>query len=251
MRHFASQILKPYILGHKYQNILEIGSSRGQNADQLLKGNPKIKISVIDPCVHRDLIEKYKNNPRVNLLKGLSLEILPQLRNPFDCILIDGDHNYYTVLNELEEIHRHGLLKNSGTIFLHDVRWPYARRDMYYDPANIPKEHLFSYAQRGMARGRRELVDEGGFNAGANNALYEGGPRNGVLTAVEDFLRPNNGQYVYYASNSQYGLGVIIKKPATPPLLSAWYWRVKLFDLKTTFRLAVKRLKSVTPALKL
>jgi hypothetical protein len=36
--------------------------------------------------------------------------------------------------------------------------------------------------------GRTDLLERGGFNQKMNNALEEGGPRNGVMTAVEDFI---------------------------------------------------------------
>lgn len=244
MRFFGSQILIPYILDYNYQDILEIGSSMGGNSDQILRKIPKIKISIIDPCVHTDLIEKYKKNQRVELLKGLSLEVLPRLKKPFDCILIDGDHNYYTVYNELKEIHSRGLLKQGGTIFLHDVQWPYARRDMYYDPTNIPKEHLRSHSKKGMIRGRSELAEDGGANVGANNVLYEGGPENGVLTAVEDFLAPKKNQYGFFASRSEHGLGVIVKEQILSPVFLAWYWKMKLFDFKVLLHPLTKKIKS-------
>ena len=36
---------------------------------------------------------------------GLSLDVLPKL-GPFDFVLIDGDHNWHTVLNELRLLER-------------------------------------------------------------------------------------------------------------------------------------------------
>ena len=72
-------------------------------------------------------------------------------------------------------------------IFLHDIDWPYGRRDLYYDPSTIPAEFRHRYAKKGIAPGRSELLDSGGFNLHLDNATHEGGPRNGVLTAIEDF----------------------------------------------------------------
>ena len=56
----------------------------------------------------------------------------PKIKTTFDCIIIDGDHNWYTVFNELTIIEKRNLLKEGGTIFFHDIAWPYGRRDMYY-----------------------------------------------------------------------------------------------------------------------
>ena len=43
-------------------------------------------------------------------------------------------------------------------MILHDVAWPYGRRDLYYDPATIPEEFRQPYAQKGIAMGRSTLV---------------------------------------------------------------------------------------------
>jgi hypothetical protein len=96
----------------------------------------------------------------------------------FDCIIIDGDHNWYTVYNELKTIAERDLIKTEGTIFFHDVCWPYGRRDMYYQPKQIPKEFTHPHAWQGE------------FFA----AVHEGGERNGVLNALEDFLKENAGE---------------------------------------------------------
>lgn len=247
MRFFGTQILVPYMLDHSYKNILEIGSSYGQNADQILRGKEQMNFSIIDPCADADLSGKYKNDPRVKILRGLSVEILPALHGQYDCILIDGDHNWYTIFNELSYIENGNLLKPGGTIFLHDVAWPYARRDMYHDPTNIPEKYVYPYSKAGMVRGVSKLAEEGGFNGGVDKALHEGGPKNGVLTGVEDFLRGKK-QYVFFSSYSQYGLGVIIRKGgAYLPKTLKWYFMIRFFDLKTFVRPVTKKMKSYLP----
>lgn len=75
--------------------------------------------------------------------------------NGFDAYLIDGDHNYYTVWNELQSIHRQS--KPGDILLHHDVIWRWAHRDQYCDPEFIPAEYI-------------------------------GGAKQGVLTAIEDFL---------------------------------------------------------------
>jgi hypothetical protein len=84
------------------------------------------------------------------MCKGLSLDELVRQTTPFDCILIDGDHNWYTVYHELKMIEQKHLLSPGGAILLHDVIWPYARRDMYYQPEKIPAEFRHPHAKRGI-----------------------------------------------------------------------------------------------------
>lgn len=60
-----------------------------------------------------------------------SLKWLPQCNEQFDLILIDGDHNYYTVYEELKHVPR--LLKQDGYVICDDYqnsRW--SERDLYY-----------------------------------------------------------------------------------------------------------------------
>ena len=71
---------------------------------------------------------------------------------------------------------------------MHDVGWPYGRRDLYYAPERIPAEHRQPYAQAGMRPRTRKLVAHGGLNPTMYNAEIEGGPRNGVMTALDDFV---------------------------------------------------------------
>src|SRR6266403_1986953 len=75
-------------------------------------------------------------------------------------------------------------------VFLHDVTWPWARRDMYYSSSTVPADARHpSSDQLGVLLGRDELVDGGMRTPGLYSiALHPGGPKNGVLTAVEDFL---------------------------------------------------------------
>jgi hypothetical protein len=72
-------------------------------------------------------------------------------------------------------------------LLVHDVCWPHGRRDDYYTPERIPADHRQPIATSpglfpGVAGTR-----PGGLPY-AHAAAQEGGSRNGVLTAVEDFV---------------------------------------------------------------
>lgn len=216
MQYFFDKIIKPCIIENQYSNICEIGSSDGGNVDKLLTFDPA-SILIIDPCMDVDLVSKYKDIKRVKVFKGLSLDVLPDLSEKFDCILIDGDHNWYTVFSELMFIEGRDLLKENGTIFLHDVSWPYGRRDMYYVPGSIPQPFCHPYAQKGIERGVSELTRNAIVNSHLHNAIYEGGPRNGVLTAIEDFLKEMRGRYMFLVINEEHGLGILTKRDNIKP----------------------------------
>ncbi len=104
MRRFTEKFLIPYIATSGYRRLCEIGSQGGSNIDRLLQLE-SVEITTIDPCIDMNLEDKYRDNPHMHVLKGLSLNMLPKLDGAFDCIMIDGDHNWYSVYHELQLVH--------------------------------------------------------------------------------------------------------------------------------------------------
>lgn len=143
-----------------------------------------------------------------------SLEALPGLEA--DLFLLDGDHNWFTVHRELETIRDTAsqLGRPFPVVCLHDVGWPYGRRDLYYEPSRIPASDRRPHAKRGIQIGRSELALRGGFNHLHSNAITEGGPRNGVLTAVEDFVAETSESLNVTVVPGFHGLGVIWSEAA-------------------------------------
>ncbi|MGO8676699.1 MAG: class I SAM-dependent methyltransferase [Limisphaerales bacterium] len=223
MHYWAGRIIKPYCRTFGYGSLCEIGASTGATTDAYLEAQD-LRLALVDPCLDAELFTKYKHNKRVTIHRGLSLEILPELSECFDCILIDGDHNWYTVFNELNTIDQKGLLKEGGTIFLHDVSWPYGRRDMYYQPDTIPAAFRHAYAKQGIIAGRSRLSPTGGLNPRLCNAVEEGGERNGVLTAIEDFQREHKNKYFLFRFKEEHGLAVLFRKggPGSARLVIKW-----------------------------
>jgi cephalosporin hydroxylase len=173
------------------RRVVEIGALRGETTVRMLDDlGPDAELHVIDPAPQFDPAEHERAFPgRYQFHRGLSLDVLPTL-GPVDAALIDGDHNWYTVYNELrllaEGARRHGT--DLPVLILHDVGWPYGRRDLYYDPERIPAEFRQPYARAGINPGMKRLHPRKGLNPTMCNAEEEGGPRNGVMTALEDFL---------------------------------------------------------------
>jgi Methyltransferase domain len=260
MKYWSDRVIKPYCQDFSYKSICEIGASVG-GATDILAGASEFRLDIVDPCLDVDLCAKYSANKQITVHRGLSLGVIPQLSGKFDCILIDGDHNWYTVFHELKAIDEKQLLADGGTIFFHDVGWPYGRRDMYYQPETIPAEFRQPYAQKGMVPGRSELSSTEGVNKSYYNAQAEGGPKNGVLTAIEDFYNERPGQYVFFRFKGEAGLGVLLKKGGmkSGSLLAKWRRRCfienKYVGLKNTvshlfpggYR-AVKRIAGKSPA---
>lgn len=191
MQYFWEWAVKPMLYYKRARKILEIGASLGHNTYKILKSFPDAKITVIDPCLDLDLdlAAVFEHQPRVSICKGNSLDMLPVLSDAYDAILIDGDHNYYTVYNELKLIAERNLLAPNGVIFLHDIGPPYGRKDMFYQPSSIPDEAKTSDAPQG------------------------------VRTAIESFISKAPEPYILLAWNTEHGLGCVMRKTAYQPTI--------------------------------
>jgi spermidine synthase len=119
-------------------NILEVGTGGGDYASLLLTTiNPK-KLDLVDTFnevdakVFKDIgfkrfrsdshfnfvSNRFMNQPKVNLFKGNSIEILPKIKEKYDYIYIDADHTSEFVKKDLYNATK--ILKDGGVIGLND-----------------------------------------------------------------------------------------------------------------------------------
>lgn len=93
---------------------------------------------------------------------------------------------------------------------MHDVGWPWARRDLYYNPANCSDKE---YAYNQSLHLETDEFTYRGFPSGEVYAMAKqyGGAKNGVQTAIDDFLKSND-ELTYIKIPNVYGLGILISK---------------------------------------
>lgn len=210
MYRFWRTIIKPVLKMVGAKSIVEIGAQNGYTTEKLIDyiDYDGIVYSIDPfPMFDYELWEK-KFDGIFKMQVGLSLDVLPYIPAS-DVYLIDGDHNWYTVYNELKYISKICVCK-APVIILHDVSWPYERRDLYYNPENIPAEYINKYEKKGIEYGRSKL-DANGINGNLYNAIECNTPQNGVLTAIEDFLREET-RYEFIKTEVCNGLGIIKQK---------------------------------------
>jgi len=230
MHRFWGSIIGQVFEAFKPQSIVEIGCEDGKNTKNLLQyctgNNAEIHVIDVQPLFDAEIWEQ-RHAGRLHVRRGKSLDILPRLTT-YDAVLIDGDHNWYTVYSELRCIEQHIVQHGTDVlVMLHDVDWPYARRDMYFNPEDIPPEYRQPHCRGGLTLERREPLEDRGINPQHFHAIREGGERNGVLTAVEDFLKQSAYSWKLVRIPGISGMGILATerllqtRPALGALLSS------------------------------
>lgn len=225
MNRFWHRYIKPLIETAQPRKLMEIGADSGWNTRNILEycrahgAHADIVDPAPRPSLHDVLSQFGPNEYRYLPLK--SVAAIPQLDTP-DVALIDGDHNWATVYAELNQLHARAdqCGQPPPIVISHDVAWPYARRDMYYNPDDLEASQKHPYAYRGMLPGVSELVEHG-MNGVLANALHEGGPRNGVLTAIEDYIASSGVEFTFRKLPFFNGLGILIPAARMTPALQS------------------------------
>lgn len=168
------------------RSVAEVGAYAGDFTRVLVDWAARsgARVTAIDPAPQPDLVALAGARPELELVQATSLEALREIPLP-DAVVIDGDHNYFTVAGELRLIGERAPGAELPLLLFHDVGWPHGRRDDYFDPEAIPEP-------RPLAGGEGLFPGDPGTRPGGlpypRSAAREGGPGNGVLTAIEDFV---------------------------------------------------------------
>lgn len=226
MAHFGDLILDALAITEA-KDIVEIGADFGEMSHRLAahvaaRGGT---LTSIDPEPRAEFLDWVAANPQIHHVSTPSIEAIPQVAAG-DAWIVDGDHNWYTVFSELNLINQACDVAGKPMLaILHDVCWPCGRRDFYYAPDRIPAEHRHSHDfDAGASFAWEGLVPGRGLRGHGVLAMarHEGGPKNGVLTAVEDFItvaKEDGAQLCYAHVPALLGLGVIFD--ATAPWAEA------------------------------
>lgn len=207
MAHYSDLTIK--LLEHVRPAVLvEVGAEYAGSTKILADYAKRTRgvLHVIDPSPYVDVEKELSGYSGYYCYHNkISLEALDGLVG--DIFFLDGDHNYWTVYNELDLIYKNNP---NAFVVLHDVGFPWARRDLYYSPENIPRDFLHEHTYSHGVGLDGEIIKGGGFRGAGRFAFSktEGGERNGVLTAIEDFV--SERKTLYYSSIPPiFGLGIV------------------------------------------
>jgi len=212
---FWLDIVYPLLCEIRAGHLLEIGADEGEHTRLLLEYCDifDAKLVVVEPTVKPCLEEILRASSHVRLFAEKSHDALPKVDLPVNAVLLEGDLNYHTTYGDLSEIEKLARRQSIDfpTVFVRSASWPYAKRDMYYDPESLPRSARHDYARSGMTPwscGLKERM----INFPFANARHEGGPKNGVWLAVTDFLANCSLPLKQFLLPSNNGLGLIYRK---------------------------------------
>lgn len=199
-------------------SFVEIGSESGDVTRELvdLALARRGRVTTVEPMPAPDVIALDRDEPAFRLVVGYSPAALADV-DAADAWVVDGDHNYWTVSQELGAIlEKADAADSPALVILHDVGWPCCRRDFYYEPSSLPPEAVRPHTWAKAVRpGEAGVVDSGLRGEGKLAvAVQEGGERNGVLTAVEDVLADRGDREELITLAAIYGVGFVFPRSA-------------------------------------
>jgi len=204
-----AEVIIPCLNAVGARTVTEVGAYAGDLTRVLVHWaeSARARITAVDPSPQDGLLALERDSQTLDLVRETSLSALVHLPIP-DVVVIDGDHNYYTVSEELRLIGERATGAQLPLLLFHDVCWPHGRRDDYFDPQQIPAEyrHELVGAGAGIAPGNAGVAPRG--LPYPRSAAHEGGSRNGVLTAAEDFVQ-NNPDLRLVVVPAFFGLGAV------------------------------------------
>jgi hypothetical protein len=219
---FWPDLVEPLLRAARPEILLEIGADEGDHTRLLISFVDEAtnsRLHVIEPRPRSQLLEMVERSSNTTLHEGRSQDVLPSLAVPPEATFIEGDLNYVSILSDLQNLS--DLSEAKGVpfplTFVKNTSWPYARRDMYYDPACVSEDDRHPFRKAGMSPWSKKLVP-GMINQGFWNAETEGGTRNGVLTAIEMFLA-SHADLSLFTIPANHGIGVIYPKESITALI--------------------------------
>lgn len=135
----------------------------------------------------------------------------PATGDPADVWVVHPEPNHWSATEALRAVEVASA--GEGVVLLHSVGWPTATRDRYPDPSRLPTDAIHPNTTALSVRPDAAEPGVSGLRAGSGGAwaIHDGGARNGVGTALDDFLVAHPGRT---ARRLRIGTGLAVVWPA-------------------------------------
>lgn len=205
-------VLEQLLLLSEAKSAVETGIHGGETTRLLINWAQGTvgEVTAIAPFPGSELLDLARSYPALKVVADFSPGALRTITDR-DFFILDSDQNYYTVFHELKAIAQNNA--NPHIICIHDIGWPWGRRDAYANPEVVPPEWRNDYTYHdGITPDNAGTIKGGWRGSGVfAYARREGGARNGVLTAVEDFII-EQPTYELFKVMAIMGLGVLVHR---------------------------------------
>ena len=146
--------VKKFLSTIESPQVLEIGIDMGQTSTPLIAFMTRFHKSFhfvgVDVLIRNHIPIVFNNldligEQKVTLVQANSLEFLPKAKKhyqAFDVVLLDVDHNYYTVFNELQYLNE--ITKFNSIVLVDDYHGRWAERDLWYSENDEYRENKFA-----------------------------------------------------------------------------------------------------------
>ena len=189
---FWDSLIAASVAATRPRSTLLVGGADGELVKRLIDATADWEgvVHVADPAPSFDIaaLRRHAGN-RILVHRARGTEVGGLLPVP-DLLLLDTDPNWYTTHSLLQAAANQAATLQSRfpVTLLSNTGWPHARRDGYLDPASIPEPFRHPHERAGVRPNERALCASRGLFADRFHAVGENEPRNGVMTALEDFL---------------------------------------------------------------
>lgn len=163
--------MKGYLSEITHPRVLEIGLDRGVTTIPVIafmtRFHKTFDFLGIDVLLQQSLIITLNNldlkqGHNVSLKQKNSLEEIPEIvkrGEKFDLVLIDGDHNYYTVAEELR--HLNDITHDKSLVIIDDYEGRWSEKDLWYsDREEYKKVEIATKSITTDKHGVKPAVDE-------------------------------------------------------------------------------------------
>ncbi len=195
---FWDSLIAPYVAASRPRSTLLAGGGDGVLVSRLIEATAAWKgtVHLADPSPSFDVAAlRQQAGDRIIVHRARGRDVIGLLPVP-DLLLLDTDPNWYTTHGMLQAAANQAAALNGcfPVTLLSNTGWPHGRRDGYADPNAIPEPLRLPHQRAGLRLGERSLCAGRGLFADRFHATTENEPRNGVMTALEDFLAGQAGR---------------------------------------------------------